>query len=78
MAVRRLQLIEEAHRGNPGQSSYEGAKYWMGTRRRRAGVLINPVLSKHVAEEVRADNVVAKERRKAKEEKAAAMAAPKK
>ena len=72
LAVRRIQLIEEAHRGNPGQPSYEGAEYWMGTRRRRAGVLINPVLSKHVAEEVRA------ERRKAKEEKAAAKAAPKK
>ena len=83
--VRRLQLIEESHRGNPGQPSDEEAEYWRGTRRRRGtpqlwwnGVLINPVLAKHIAKVVRADSIVAQERRKAKEERAAAKAAPKK
>ena len=41
----------------------------MGMRVRRGGALIAPELSKYVAEEVRQDNAVQKERRKAREEK---------
>lgn len=60
--VRRLQLIEEAH-------SYEGSEHWMGSGRRKGGVLVSPAFAKHVATRVREDTEVAKERRKAKEER---------
>ena len=67
--VRRLQLIEEAHVLSPTSPSYEGSEHWLGTGRRRGGVLINPSLAKHVASRIRDETEVAKERRKACEEK---------
>ena len=69
LLIRRLQLIEEAHFASPTLPSYEGAEHWMGTGRRRAGVLVNPQLSRTVADKVKDEYAVAKERRKAKEER---------
>ena len=67
--LRRLQLIEEAHLANPAQPSYEGSEHWMGTGRRKGGVLINPELTKHAAGKVKDEMAVAKERRLAREER---------
>lgn len=67
--VRRLQLIEEAHVLAPSAPSYEGSEHWMGSGRRRGGVLVSPALAKHVASRVREETEVAKERRKAREER---------
>ena len=69
LLVRRLQLIEEAHFASPTLPSYEGAEHWMGTGRRRAGVLVNPQLSRTVADKVKDEYAIAKERRKAHEER---------
>jgi hypothetical protein len=66
--IRRLQLIEEAHATTPTQPSYEASEHWLGLGRRKGGVLISPMLSKHVAEKVRDETSVLKERRKAREE----------
>ena len=75
LLIRRLQLIEEAHVLSPGAPSYEGSEHWLGTGRRKGGVLVAPALAKHVAEKVRDEHAVAKERRKAREERRLAPAA---
>lgn len=67
--VRRLQLIEEAHVMAPNAPSYDGSEHWMGSGRRKGGVLVSPALAKHVATRAREETEVAKERRKAKEER---------
>lgn len=67
--LRRLQLIEEAHILSPSAPSYDGAEHWMGAGRRKGGVLVFPELAKHVATRVREETEVAKERRKAREER---------
>jgi len=67
--VRRLQLIEEAHSMSPAHPSYEGAEHWMGLGKRRGGAVINPALTRHVAGRVQEETAVAKERRKAREER---------
>ena len=69
LLLRRLQLIEEAHALSPSAPSYEGSEHWMGTGRRRGAVLVDPRLSKHVATRVKDETEVAKERRKAREER---------
>ena len=66
---RRLILLEEAHAMDPSQPSFEGWEHWLGLGERRAGILIPPELSRHVAKKVGYESTVAKERRKAKEEK---------
>ena len=66
---RRLILLEEAHSVDPGQPSFEGWEHWLGLGERRAGVLIPPELSRFVAKRVGDEAAVAKERRKAKEER---------
>ena len=66
---KRLILLEEAHPIDPGQPSFEGWEHWLGLGERRAGILIPPELSWHVAKKVGDESAVAKERRKAKEEK---------
>jgi hypothetical protein len=76
--IRRLQFIEEAHAISPTAPSYEAAEHWMGSNRRKGGILINPALMKHVAEKVKDETSVAKERRKAKEERRLAPAHKKK
>lgn len=67
--LRRLQLIEEAHVLSPSTPSYDGAEHWMGTGRRKGGVLVFPELARHVATRVCEETEVAKERRKAREER---------
>ena len=69
IVVRRLILLEEAHSVDPGQPSFEGWEHWLGLGERRAGILIPPELSRHVARKVGDEAAVAKERRKAKEER---------
>ena len=69
LSVRRLQLIEEAHFVSPSAPSYDGAEHWMGTGRRRGGILVSPSLSKVVAEKVKDEYAVQKERRKGREER---------
>ena len=69
IVVRRLILLEEAHSVDPGAPSFEGWEHWLGLGERRAGVLIPPELSRHVARKVGDEAAVAKERRKAKEER---------
>ena len=64
---RRRQLIAEAHVGNPGAPSYEGASYFRGMGMRAGGALVAPSLAQHVSERMRADAAIAKERRKARE-----------
>ena len=66
---RRLILLEEAHSVDPGAPSFEGWEHWLGLGERRAGVLIPPELSRFVAKRVGDEAAVAKERRKAKEER---------
>ena len=66
---RRLIFLEEAHAMDPGQPSFEGWERWLGLGERRAGILLPPELSRHVAKRVGDESAVAKERRKAKEEK---------
>jgi hypothetical protein len=66
---RRLILLEEAHSVDPGQPSFEGWEHWLGLGERRAGVLIPLELSRFVAKRVGDEAAVAKERRKAKEER---------
>ena len=67
--IRRLQLIEEAHVMSPANPSYDGAEHWLGNGRRKAGVLVFLQLARHVAGKVREETEVAKERRKAREER---------
>ena len=67
--VRRLQLFEEAHMIAPSAPVYEGSEHWLGTGRRKGGMLISPALSKHVASRVKAETEIATERRKAREER---------
>eukprot|EP00971_Amphidinium_carterae_P043771 861638-Amphidinium_carterae.1 len=67
MLGRRLQLIRTAHAANPGQPDYSMAVSIMGWGQTRLGV--SPALQKHVAEEVKQQAAVAKESRKAREER---------
>ena len=69
IVVRRLVLLEEAHSIDPGQPSFEGWEHWLGLGERRAGILVPPELSRHVARKVGDESAVQKERRKAKEER---------
>ena len=76
LCVRRLQLIEEAHRVNPTQPNYQGSEYWMGSRSRKGGILVAPHLSRFVAEEQRQDNTIQLEKRNAAENGAAGAKTP--
>ena len=64
LLVRRRQLLAEAHVGNPSAPSYEGGEYFLGAGRTAAGAVIAPALTNHVAEKMRADASIQKERRK--------------
>ena len=66
---RRLILLEEAHSVDAGAPSFEGWEHWLGSGERRAGVLIPPEVSRYVAKRVGDEAAVAKERRKAQEER---------
>ena len=64
LLVRRRQLLAEAHLGNPSAPSYDGGEYFLGAGRTAPGAVIAPALTNHVAEKMRADASIQKERRK--------------
>jgi hypothetical protein len=66
LVCRRLQLIEEAYGANAKQPRFDSQNHFMGQGRRATAVA--PSLVAHVAEEMKAEAAVAKERRKAREE----------
>ena len=66
---RRMALIKEAHRLNPVQPDYSMADHFMGWGSRASGAAIAPQLSAHVASEARQESAIAKEARKAREER---------
>ena len=66
---RRIIFLEEAHSVDAGAPSFEGWEHWLGLGERRAGILIPPELSRFVAKRVGDEAAVAKERRKAGEER---------
>ena len=68
LLVRRLQLIEAAHQHNPGNPDYTGARFFMGDTGIFQGSLVDPALTEHVSERLKADSKVMKERRLAREE----------
>jgi len=67
LLVRRLQLIEHSHIDDPSSPNWEGARHFMGTGERRGGALVAPALEQFVAENLRGEAAIAKERRKARE-----------
>ena len=67
LLARRLQLLEESHLEDPLHPTFQGARHFMGTGERRGGALVAPSLQSHVAEQLRGEAAVAKERRKARE-----------
>ena len=62
-------FLEEAHSVDPGQPSFERWAQWLGPGERCAGILVPSELSRHVVNTVGDESAVAKERRKAREEK---------
>ena len=75
--VRRLALHKEAHRVSPSAADYSAADHFMGWGNRRTGATIAPALRNSVADKLKDEWMVAKEARKAREEKGLKRAAPK-
>ena len=69
LAVRRKQLIAEAHSYSPGAPSYEAADHFLQTGYRPGGAIVVPALTKHVADKLHQEGQILKERRKLREEK---------
>ena len=69
IVTRRLTVIEEVHAANPTNPDYTGSDVVMGLGKRRGGALFNPALSAYSATRMRDEAAVAKERRKAREER---------
>ena len=71
--ARQIQLIEEKHRdlGNKtGEASVSfDAHLYMGTSTARGGLCVSPDLQEWIAEELKKESAVLKERRKAREER---------
>ena len=67
LALRRIQLMEEAVAENPASPSFEGASHYMGTGERKGGALVAPALRSHVASELGKEAAILKEKRKARE-----------
>ena len=70
---RRLQLIKESKTAD-GAAAYEGAKIFVGYRRR--GALVAPELGRHVAHKLQEELIVMKKRRKHAEERGSARGPP--
>ena len=66
---RRIQLLEQAHLENPSAPDYSAPSPYVGVVERRGGALICPALIAHVAERLKDESAVAKEKRKAAEVK---------
>ena len=69
LLIRRVQLIEDAHSGNPLHPSYERSHHFLGRPIGERGAVVDPALSSHVAQRLQAEAAVAKERRKQREER---------
>ena len=66
--IRRLMLLEEAFSGE-GSADFSMSEDWMGLATRPGGALVAPALLKGVAQKQSEKNAIAKERRKAAEER---------
>jgi len=69
LLVRRRALIREAHRLNPASPDYTGAHHFMGWQRRREAGATFGGLTQYVASAMRDEAAIAKETRKAREER---------
>ena len=68
LLARRLQLIEDAHRGSPSNPDYSASDVYMGLPSRKDGSSTVPVSQKGVADSLKDKLAILKETRKAKEE----------
>ncbi|CAK0835229.1 unnamed protein product [Prorocentrum cordatum] len=68
LLARRLQLIEDAHRGSPSNPDYSAADLYMGLQTRKDGASVVPAFQEYVAEGLKDEVAIQKEKRKAKEE----------
>ena len=68
LLVRRLMLLEKAHSVH-GQQDWSSSELWTDTGRRPGGIRVAPDLQKHVAGRQAEANSIAKEQRKAAEER---------
>ena len=69
LLCRRVAVIKEAHRLSPSNPDYSSADYFMGWGSRRHGATQCPALTAHVSEQLKNDSAIAKEARKAREER---------
>ena len=69
LMIRRRALLREAHRVSPSSPDYTAAQHYMGWSRRRDAGAVDDALNKHVAERLRDEAAIAKETRKAREER---------
>mmetsp|Transcript_74297 Transcript_74297/g.177015 ORF Transcript_74297/g.177015 Transcript_74297/m.177015 type:complete len:387 (-) Transcript_74297:3566-4726(-) len=67
LALRRIMLIEDAHRTNASQPDYSAAEFYLG-QASTASITVSPDLRRHVAAELKREAEVSKEARKAREE----------
>ena len=67
LLARRMQLIEHSHVEDPTNPCWDGARHFMGVGERRGGALVSPALEAFVAEHMRGEAAIAKERRKVRE-----------
>ena len=86
LLTRQLQLIEDKHLDRLDSSSsagratgpYQDTHLYLGTTSTRGGVIVCPKLQKWIGEQLAAESLVLKERRKAREERALSRPNPKK
>ena len=78
MLCRRIALIKEAHRVSPDAPDYSASDYFMGWGARKMGATVAPAITASVATAISSDAAVAKEARKAREEKVLRGASKKK
>ena len=74
LLLRRITLREEAVAENPEAPSYEGADHYLGVSERSGGAQMVPSLRAHVATELSKEAAIFKEKRKAREARAAGVA----
>jgi hypothetical protein len=69
LLMRRRALIREAHRLSPSSPDYSASHHYMGWARRREAGATHTGLTKFVAEQLRDEAAIAKETRRAREER---------
>ena len=77
LALRRMQLMEEAVSESPSDPSFEGAEHFLGIQEKRGGALVAPSLRAHVAGELGREAAILREKRKAREAKGTSKGAKK-